>query len=382
MVMVQAKRASLGERPAAPYDVPRGYKLSEVGVTPEDWDIKSLGNFVALRRGHDLTERQRRIGEVPVMGSAGLNGFHDTAIVNGPGVVLGRSGASFGRAHYCATDFWPHNTALYVTDFFGNDPLFSFYLLDSIDFSRHNSGGAQQSLNRNFIASISIAVPRPAEQKAIAGALSDADAVIESQQRLLDKKRQIKRGTMQQLVIGKKRLPGFDGEWRVKRLGEVLTIAHGKSQNEVVDRNGIYPILATSGQIGVANSFLYKGPSVLIGRKGTIDQPQFMDTPFWTVDTLFYSIIHEPNEPKFLYYRFCLIDWKHYNEASGVPSLNAKTIEQIEVKIPEPQEQFAIAAILSDMDTEISTLEIELTKARQIKQGMMQDLLTGRARLA
>lgn len=107
-----------------------------------------------------------------------------------------------------------------------------------------------------------------------------------------------------------------------------------------------------------------------------------MDTPFWTVDTLFYSIIHEPNEPKFLYYRFCLIDWKHYNEASGVPSLNAKTIEQIEVKIPEPQEQFAIAAILSDMDTEISTLEIELTKARQIKQGMMQDLLTGRARLA
>jgi type I restriction enzyme, S subunit len=84
-------------------------------------------------------------------GSAGQNGFHDTAIAKGPGVVLGRSGASFGKAHYCEQDFWPHNTALYVTDFRGNDPLFVFYFLSAIDFSRHNSGGAQQSLNRNFM---------------------------------------------------------------------------------------------------------------------------------------------------------------------------------------------------------------------------------------
>jgi len=93
-----------------------------------------LGNFIALQRGHDLTWRDRRDGDVPVMGSAGQNGFHDTAIAKGPGVVLGRSGASFGQAHYCERDFWPHNTALYVTDFRGNHPLFVFYFLSSIDF--------------------------------------------------------------------------------------------------------------------------------------------------------------------------------------------------------------------------------------------------------
>jgi type I restriction enzyme, S subunit len=124
-------------------EVKPGYKQTDVGVIPEDWEVKPLGRFVAFKRGHDLPERERRRGDVPVMGSAGSNGLHDTARARGPGVVLGRSGASFGQAHYCASDFWPHNTALYVTDFFGNQPRFSFYFLKSIDFSGHNSGGSQ-----------------------------------------------------------------------------------------------------------------------------------------------------------------------------------------------------------------------------------------------
>ncbi len=192
---------------------------------------------------------------------------------------------------------------------------------------------------------------------------------------------QLKQGAMQELLTGKKRLPGANAEWEQKRLGDVLTIAHGKSQHSVADRNGAYPILATGGQIGTASRFLYDKPSVLIGRKGTIDKLQFMDSPFWTVDTLFYSIVHEPHDAKFLYYRFCLIDWKQHNEASGVPSLNAKTIESIELTMPQYQEQTAIAAILSDMDAELAALEAKLAKARAVKQGMMQALLTGKIRL-
>jgi type I restriction enzyme S subunit len=139
--------------------------------------------------------------------------------------------------------------------------------------------------------------------------------------------------------------------------------------------------LATGGQIGNANRFLYDKPSVLVGRKGTIDRPQYMDQPFWTVDTLFYSVIHEPNNAKYLFYQFCLINWRQYNEASGVPSLNAQTIERIELKIPLPDEQTAIATVLSDMDAEITALEVKLAKTRQLKQGMMHNLLTGRIRL-
>jgi|SRR5665213_939923 len=94
---------------------------------------------------------------------------------------------------------------------------------------------------------------------------------------------------MQQLLTGKCRLPGFHHAWEVKKLRDVLTVRHGKSQREVEARGGIYPILATGGEIGRTDHYLYDRPSVLIGRKGTIDTPQYVETPFWTIDTLFFA---------------------------------------------------------------------------------------------
>ena len=148
------------------------------------WREMTLGDFVSLQRGHDLTDGERRSGNVPVMGSAGMNGSHDTAKAKGPGVVVGRSGASFGQVHFCPVDYWPHNTALYVTDFRGNDTRFAYYFLKSLDFSRYNSGSAQPSLNRNFITPIQICVPEPKEQKAIAGVVGALDDKIELNRRM------------------------------------------------------------------------------------------------------------------------------------------------------------------------------------------------------
>jgi type I restriction enzyme S subunit len=121
---------------------------------------------------------------------------------------------------------------------------------------------------------------------------------------------------------------------REKRLGDVLKVRHGKSQHGVIVADGKYPILASGGEIGRTNSYLYDRPSVLIGRKGTIDSPQYVDSPFWTVDTLFFTEIANDADAKFVFYKFTMIRWRSYNEASGVPSLNAKTIENIEVSLP------------------------------------------------
>lgn len=118
------------------------------------------------------------------MGSAGMNGYHDTAKAKGPGVTVGRSGASFGQVNYCPVDYWPHNTALYVTNFHGNDTRFTYYFLKSIDFSRYNSGSAQASLNRNFIYPIPVRVPKPNEQRAIASVLGALDDKIKLNRRM------------------------------------------------------------------------------------------------------------------------------------------------------------------------------------------------------
>lgn len=150
----------------------------------EGWRCLPLGEFVTLQRGHDLPESERRLGTVPVMGSFGITGYHDTAKASGPGVTVGRSGASFGVVNFCPADYWPHNTALYVVDFHGNDERFAYYFLKSLDFSRYNSGSAQASLNRNYIHPIPVEVPPLPEQKRIAHILGTLDDKIEMNRRM------------------------------------------------------------------------------------------------------------------------------------------------------------------------------------------------------
>lgn len=220
-----------------------------------------------------------------------------------------------------------------------------------------------------------------AEQARVADALRDADHLIIALERLIAKKQAIKQGMMQQLLTGKTRLPGFADEWQPARLGDVLTVRHGKSQRGVEVPSGPYPILATGGQIGWAHTPLYSKPSVLIGRKGTIDRPQYQDRPFWTVDTLFYTEVSPSVDPRFLYYVFLMVDWGTMNEASGVPSLSSARVEGVDVRLPRFAEQVAIRRALDDADHEISALQSRLAKARAVKTGMMQELLTGRTRL-
>lgn len=170
-------------------------------------------------------------------------------------------------------------------------------------------------------------------------------------------------------------------DWKILKLGNILDVKHGKNQKEVEVPGGKYPILGTGGEIGRTNDYLYNKPSVLIGRKGTIDKPRYIDTPFWTVDTLFYTNIKVGYEPKWLYYRFCKIPWKKYNEATGVPSLSASTIKNIKIEIPTFDEQKKISSILSTWDKAIELKEKLIEQKKEQKKGLMQKLLTGEVRL-
>ena len=162
-------------------------------------------------------------------------------------------------------------------------------------------------------------------------------------------------------------------DWQVKELGTILTFGSGKDYKHL--ENGEIPVYGTGGVMTYVDEFLFDGESVGIGRKGTIDKPVFLEGKFWTVDTLFYTHQFTNANPKFIYYKFCLIKWKEYNEASGVPSLNKNTLQKIKIALPELAEQTAIANALSDADALISSLEKLIAKKRNIKQGAMQKLL-------
>lgn len=149
-----------------------------------DWAQKTVGEFITLQRGYDLTDAERRSGSIPVMGAAGQNGFHDVARASAPGVVLGRSGGSYGEVHLARKNFWPHNTSMFVTDFKGNDPYFAYYFLKNLDLKSLNSGSAQPSLNRNYVYPLKIRVPSTATQCTIAAVLCALDAKIDLNNRI------------------------------------------------------------------------------------------------------------------------------------------------------------------------------------------------------
>lgn len=143
------------------------------------WERKPLTDFVWFQRGFDLPKDKFINGEFPVVGSTSILGYHTEAKVKAPGIVTGRSG-TIGQFQYLKNDFWPHNTSLWVKDFYGNDERFAFYLLHTLDFISLNGGGAVPSLNRNFLSSINVNVPPLPTQRKIASILSAYDDLIEN----------------------------------------------------------------------------------------------------------------------------------------------------------------------------------------------------------
>src|SRR5450755_961771 len=214
-------------------------------------EMTTLGELICLQRGYDLTETQRRPGSVPIVGSAGVHGYHDTAKAKGPGVTLGRSGASFGKVTFSGEDFWPHNTTIFVTDFKGNEPLFIRYLLESLDFSSLNSGSAQQSLNRTFVYPVPVRKFAFPVQQRIAGILSAYDELIENSQLRIRILEAMARALYRMWFVhfhfpGHEKLPSIASPlgdipqgWEVKRAPECADI----NPRVVVPRDGEKPFV-------------------------------------------------------------------------------------------------------------------------------------------
>lgn len=175
-------------------------------------------------------------------------------------------------------------------------------------------------------------------------------------------------------LIPKLRFPEFKDEWEDKQLGEILTIGSGKDYKHL--NYGDVPVYGTGGYMTSVDNFLYDGETVCIGRKGTIDSPKFYSGKIWTVDTLFYTHTFKNITPRFVYNLFLRINWKEYNEASGVPSLSKSTIEKIGITHPSLPEQQKIATFLTASDEKLQALKKKKSLLEQYKKGVMQGIFS------
>lgn len=266
----------------------------------------------------------------------------------------------------------------------GIDNQFIYYLLGLLqpELIRNASGSTFLEISPKKLGEISLCIPCSlAEQKAIASALSDVDALLSSLDALIAKKRDMKTAAMQELLTGKTRLPDFSGKWKENTFKNIAPLQRGYDLPLNKVKKGLYPVVGSNGIIFYHKEFKMKGPGVITGRSGTIGSVFFIEEDYWPHNTTLYVINFYKNYPKYIYYLYSFCNIKQYSNGSGVPTLNRNDLHDIKILIPDYEEQAAIAAILSDMDAEIAALEARRAKVRDIKTGMMRELLTGKTRL-
>ena len=405
--LVQTKEGSRHCEERSDVAIQGGFKMTEVGMIPNDWKVKPFKNVATLINGRAFSQSElleRGKYRVLRVGNFGTNDSWYYSNLELPEKMY----CNKGDLLYCwsctyGAYIWNEEKTIYhyhiwkIADLKAEKGYLQYILNNDVAQQMNSSNGSTMShITKGFLENRLFAFPPTIEeQQRIANALSDVDTLINNLEKLIAKKKNIKQGAMQQLLTGRKRLPGFapakptykqtelgkiPADWEVKNVGKLLKIGHGRDYKNL--KSGNVPVYGTGGYMTSVNDYLYEGETVCIGRKGTIDKPFYHTGKIWTVDTLFYTYGFNGCIPKFIYYAFCLVDWLAMNEASGVPSLTSKNIEDVLLRIPPSKaEQTAIANVLSDMDTEISALETKLAKYRTLKTGMMQQLLTGKIRL-
>lgn len=407
-------------------EVKPGYKQTEVGVIPEDWRMVRLGDIAVIKDGTHQTPKYVPFG-VPFYSVEQVTSgnFSDTKYISPEehkfltrsckiekGDLLMTRIGSIGD---CKLIDWEVDASFYVSlallKIHGASAGYVEQYSKSLSFTRevelHSLPSAiPKKINLGPISDIRLPIPSPDEQYAIATALGDMDALLDGLDRLIAKKRAIKQATIQQLLTGQTRLPGFSGDWEVKRLEDLADIRSGgtPSTGDARAWDGTIPwctptdITALEGRkyltttsraitehgLGTSSAELIPARSIVMTSRATIGECAINAVPVTTNQGFKNLVPHDSVDVEFLYYLLSTQTQGLIGLSAGSTFLEiGKTqLRQYEVKLPaEKDEQTAIATVLSYMDAEITALETRRAKTRALKQALMQELLTGRTRL-
>ncbi|CAA0223081.1 restriction endonuclease subunit S [Tenacibaculum maritimum] len=409
----------------------QGFKQTEVGLIPEDWNEIKLGKNAMMFSGGtpNTAVKEYYKGDIPWISSSELNqkniystnrfisenGLNNSSakLVFENTFLLAMYGATAGICAITKIKGAINQAVLAIeSERITSSYLYHFFSLKKEEIILKYCQGGQPNLSGSIVKSIKIPLPSTLkEQKAIATALSDVDDLIVSLEGLIAKKQAIKQGAMQQLLIpshkGGKRLPGFSGEWEKIKIEKVISVARGGSPRPIQDYistnfNGVNWIkigdtsskskYITSSvekiiQEGEQYSRKVKSGDFLLSNSMSFGRPYILKIDGCIHDGwLVLQNYHDSFDTEFLYYT--LMSENVHNQylqkasGSGVLNLNKEIVKTVELLRPlDIEEQKAIAKILSDMDAELEQLETKKAKYQQLKQGMLQELLTGNTRL-
>lgn len=384
---------------------------------PDDWRIQELGSLCSRIVGGGTPSRNVKSfweGDIPWATVKDISGFNATNTIehiSKEAINMSATQVIPSGTIIIATRMSVGNPVIYSVDTAINQDLKAIFTKDEVNkeylvyflraitpmLDEIASGTTVKGLSLDVLTKQKVLMPtNEAEQRAIATALADVDALIEAKRALLDKKRAIKQGAMQELMTGKRRLPGFPvtpmkhteigdlpEDWEVKELGSLACMKSGQSiTGASIEENGDYPCYGGNGLRGYTKTYTHEGTFPLIGRQGalcgnvTLARNRFYASEHAVVVTPYQGV-----DAEWISWILIHMNLNSISEASAQGGLAVSKILKLKAPFPQREEQCAIAAVLSDMDAEIESLEQELVKLCDLKQGMMQNLLTGRIRL-
>lgn len=363
--------------------------MTEVGLIPEDWEVKRFNEISEILVAQDLkmesySSQYSSTFNIPVYSNTvdnrGLYGFYDFEEYRGNSLSIVGRGAGLGTAFFRDMGFGAIGRLLVLYPGVSVDARYLTYFVNGKLHLFQESGGIPQ-LTRDGLGNYFVTLPPLPEQKAIAEVLSDTDALILSLEKLIAKKRLIKQGTMQQLLTPKE-------GWEVRKLGEISSICTGKKNNEEKIENGQFPFFVRSQNVERINSYSFDGEAILIPGEGGVGSIYHYIEGKFDYHQRVYKI-SDFNANYSGKYVFCFMQKNFGQHAmqntvkATVDSLRLPTFLSFILFFPKTRdEQEKIALILTQLDDEIELLETKLEKYKKIKSGMMQQLLTGKIRLS
>jgi type I restriction enzyme S subunit len=386
----------------------QGFKKTEIGPLPSDWKVEKIGEMSRIKTGAKNTQDNIGDGAYPFFVRSQKVERIDSFSYDTEAVLTAGDGVGTGRVfHYVKGRFDVHQRVYCISNFASRlNGRYFFYQFSLMFYNRIASMTAKSSVDSvrmNMISEMRIPVPPINEQYNIASALSDVDALIESLDTLIAKKRALKLAAMQQLLTGEIRLPGFDGKWEIQKLRDIASCASGGTPPTEVVRfyGGPHPWVSIDDMTSqgkylsrTARSLSAEGlsnSSAKLWPKGTILYAMYASIGECSIATVqlcsSQAILGiQPNvgiDTDYLYYHLLSkkTEIKRMVQQGTQPNLNADIVKSFDIRVPSIVEQGAIATVLSDMDAEISILEARRDKLKDLKQGMMQALLVGKVRL-
>lgn len=287
-----------------------------------------LGDLIIFQRGHDLPKTQMQGGKYPVIGSNGIIGYHDEYTTESPSITVGRSG-NVGKPFLYKGKTWSHNTSLYIKEYKNVDPIFIFYFLKTLDLGNYAGGSAVPTLNRNHIHTLNVTIPADIEeQRRIADVLSALDDKIEMNMEVNKNLLEHAQAIYVEMFIAQANF-----NWRLGHLSDLITVKYGKDHKKLA--GGLYPVYGSGGIMRYVERPLYDKESVLIPRKGTLNNVMYVNEPFWSVDTMFFTEMKQDNIAKFVFHFVKSQDIASLNAGSAVPSMTTDILNAMELQIPD-----------------------------------------------